>query len=87
MSYDSVLSRKEKRRMKQMQYISDLDFPCVDTYTLANFILHGNKNEKSAAQFEWEKRIGKPFPYHPSYDDDIYPVDFVKQVRKSKGTL
>ncbi|KKL63074.1 hypothetical protein LCGC14_2178770 [marine sediment metagenome] len=87
MSYDSRVLRKEKRRMKQMQHISDLDFSCADTYTLAKFILQGNKNEKGAAGFEWEERTGKPFPYHPSYDDDTYPVGYVKRVQKSKGTL
>jgi len=87
MSYDNIISRKEKRRIKRMQHILDLNFPCADTYTLAKFILQGNKSEKAAAQFEWEERTGKPFPYHPSYDDDIYPVDYVKKVQKSKGIL
>ena len=87
MSYDSILSRKEKRRRRSMNRILDLGFPCADTYTLAKFILQGNKNEKAAAQFEWEERTGKPFPYHPSYDDGTYPSDYVKKVQKSKGTL
>ena len=87
MSYDYVPSRKDNRIMKRILRLSALDFPCADTYTLAKFILQGSKDEKESAQFEWEKRMGKPFPYHPSYENDTYPTGYVKKVQKSKGTL
>jgi len=61
--------------------------PGADTSILAYWITRGNKYERESANFEWERRVGKPFPYHPSYDDNTYPTDYVKKVLKSKGTL
>ena len=87
MSHNLPISRKERKQMKRWEHISKLDLPCADTYTLAKFIQYGNKYEKESAMFEWKRRIGKPFPYHPSYENDTYPLDYVKKVMKSKGIL
>lgn len=48
------------------------DLVYADIHFLAKLIQYGQADEKEAAEFEWEKRIGKPFPYHPSYDDDTW---------------
>ena len=46
----------------------------ADTYFLAKLIMYGNENEKLVAGDEWEKRTGKPFPYHPSFKRNRYPI-------------
>jgi hypothetical protein len=48
---------------------------CADTHDLARWIQYGNEAEREIAGFEWKRRVGKAFPYHPSYDDEIFPHD------------
>ena len=50
------------------------DLECADTYFLAKLIMYGNEDEKLVANDAWKKRIGKPFPYHPSFKRNKYPI-------------
>ena len=48
------------------------DLLYTDNYSLSKLIQFGTDAEKSCAGSEWERRTGKPFPYHPSYENDSY---------------
>ena len=55
------------------------DIKYADTYFLAKLVLYGNDNEKLVAGDEWRRRTGKDFPYHPSFEDDKYPMENLKE--------
>ncbi len=49
----------------------DLEF--TDNHHLAKLIQYGNDNDKEIASEEWVHRFRKPYPYHPSYENERYP--------------
>lgn len=51
----------------------------ADTHFLSKLIRYGNDNEQLVAGEEWKKRMGKGFPYHPSFTGDKYPVEALKE--------
>lgn len=44
----------------------------VDSHSLATWIGNPARYDQKGAAKEWEGRHGKPYPYHPSYDDNVY---------------
>jgi hypothetical protein len=49
-------------------------FRGIDTYSLHTMICAAQKDSESAANAmqEWKRRFGKPYPYHPSYENEIF---------------
>ena len=69
-------------RVEQARQIVELergDLEYADTYFLAKLIMWGNDNEKLVAGEEWHRRLGKDFPYHPSFEGEKYPISALKE--------
>ncbi len=69
-------------RVEQARQVVELErgeLEYADTYFLAKLIMWGNDNEKLVAGEEWNKRTGKDFPYHPSFEGEKYPASTLKE--------
>lgn len=52
--------------------MKDGDLEFADTHYLAKLIQFGTKGDRKVASAEWHKRLGRPFPYHPSHENERY---------------
>ena len=47
-------------------------FYFVDYYSLNTIIKNPKDSDAKEAYKEWQLRTGYPYPYHPSYENNIY---------------